>query len=85
MCDEVVLQSRDGEATVVERFFDGLLGAVCSSVVLEFSPVSGQPLEITGIGGAEGSRTPDLVKQDYCCTILHLPTLRFIEPSGSMT
>ena len=55
MCDEVVLQSRDGEATVVERFFDGLLGAVCSSVVLEFSPVSGQPLEITGIGGAEGT------------------------------
>ena len=61
MCDEVVLQPRDGELTVEERFFDGLSVAVCSSVVSDLSPVSGQSLEITGIGGAEGSRTPDLV------------------------
>ena len=61
MCDEVVLHPRDDELTVAERFFDGLLGAVCSSVVSDLSPVSGQPLDITGIGGAEGSRTPDLV------------------------
>ena len=54
MCDEVVLQSRDGELIVRERFFDGLLEAVCSSVVSVLSPVSGQPLDITGIGGAEG-------------------------------
>lgn len=55
LCDEVVLQSRDGELTVVERFFDGLLEAVCSSVVSALSPVSGQSLDITGIGGAEGT------------------------------
>lgn len=61
MCDEVVLQPWDGELTVGERFFDGLLLTVCSSVVSDLSPVSGQSLEITGIGGAEGSRTPDLV------------------------
>ena len=85
VCDEVVLQPRDGELTVEERFFDGLLEAVCSSVVSVFSPVSDQTLVEQGFGGAEGSRTPDLVKQDYRCTILHLPTLRFTEPSGSMT
>ena len=61
VCDEVVLQPWDGELTVGERFFDGLLLTVCSSVVSDLSPVSGQSLEITGIGGAEGSRTPDLV------------------------
>lgn len=54
MCDEVAPHTWDGELTVVERFFDGLLGAVCSSVVSDLSPVSGQPLDITGIGGAEG-------------------------------
>jgi hypothetical protein len=61
VCDEVVLQPRDRELTVGERFFDGLLEAVCSSVVSEFSPVSDQPSEVSRIGGAEGSRTPDLV------------------------
>ena len=55
MCDEVVLQARDGELTVGERFFDGLLEAVCSSVVSEFSPVSGQTLVEQGFGGAEGT------------------------------
>lgn len=54
MCDEVVLHSLEGELTVEERFFDGLLETVCSSVVSDLSPVSGQSLEITGIGGAEG-------------------------------
>ena len=61
VCDEVVLQPRDGELTVEERFFDGLLEAVCSSVVSVFSPVSDQTLVEQGFGGAEGSRTPDLV------------------------
>ena len=55
VCDEVVLQPWDGELTVGERFFDGLLLTVCSSVVSDLSPVSGQPLDITGIGGAEGT------------------------------
>ena len=55
VCDEVVLQPWDGELTVGERFFDGLLLTVCSSVVSDLSPVSGQSLEITGIGGAEGT------------------------------
>ena len=61
VCDEVVLQPRDGELTVGERFFDGLLDAECSSVVSVFSPVSDQTLVEQGFGGAEGSRTPDLV------------------------
>lgn len=55
VCDEVVLQPRDGELTVEERFFDGLLEAVCSSVVSEFSPVSVQTLVEQGFGGAEGT------------------------------
>lgn len=54
VCDEVVLQPRDGELTVEERFFDGLLEAVCSSGVSVFSPVSDQTLVEQGFGGAEG-------------------------------
>ena len=61
VCDEVVLQPWDGELTVGERFFDGLLLTVCSSVVSDFSPVSVQTRVEQGFGGAEGSRTPDLV------------------------
>ena len=61
LCDEVVLQPWDGELTVGERFFDRLLRAVCSSVVSEFSPEPVQTLVEQGFGGAEGSRTPDLV------------------------
>ena len=54
VCDEVVLQPSDGELTVGERFFDGLLRAVCSSVVSEFSPDPVQTLMEQGFGGAEG-------------------------------
>lgn len=54
VCDEVVLQPRDGELTVEERFFDGLSVAVCSSVVSDLSPVSVQTLVEQGFGGAEG-------------------------------
>lgn len=61
VCGEVVLQPWDGELTVGERFFDGLLVAVCSSVVSDSSPDPVQTLVEQGFGGAEGSRTPDLV------------------------
>ena len=54
-------QPRGVELIVAERFFDGLLRAVCSSVVSEFSPDPVQTLVEQGFGGAEGSRTPDLV------------------------
>jgi hypothetical protein len=54
VCDEVVLQPGEGEPTVEERFFDGLFGTVCSSVVSEFSPDSVQTLMEQGFGGAEG-------------------------------
>lgn len=55
VCGEVVLQPWDGELTVGERFFDGLLRAVCSSVVSEFSPEPVQTLVEQGFGGAEGT------------------------------
>jgi len=55
VCGDVVLQALDEEVAVAERFFDGLLLTVCCSVVSDLSPVSGQSLEITGIGGAEGT------------------------------
>ena len=58
MCDEVVLQPRDGEPTVEERFFDGLLGAVYSSAMSDLSPVSVQTLVEQGFGGAEVRQTP---------------------------
>ena len=58
MRDEVAPQPREGEPTVEERFFDGLLEAVCSSVVSEFSPVSVQTLAEQGFGGAEVRQTP---------------------------
>ena len=61
VCVGVVLQAWEPEPIVRERFFDGLLEAVCSSVVSDLSPVSVQTLVEQGFGGAEGSRTPDLV------------------------
>lgn len=55
VCGEVVLQPWDGELTVGERFFDGLLVAVCSSVVSDSSPDPVQTLVEQGFGGAEGT------------------------------
>lgn len=54
MCVGVVLQAWEPEPIVRERFFDGLLEAVCSSVVSDLSPVSVQTLVEQGFGGAEG-------------------------------
>ena len=61
VCAGVVLQAREPEPTVEERFFDGRFGAVRHSVVSEFSPDPVQTPVEQGFGGAEGSRTPDLV------------------------